>query len=356
MLRWVTFVLALAGVAVGVAAVFASKTKEPQLPLSRSPSVSPFDRGVAALGIVEPAGRDVSVVAPEQRLVTKVLAEVGESVEPGQALLELDARTIDADLLRANAAVEAARAEIARWHALPRKEDLPPLEATLARARAALEDREEQLRLTEQTASRGANTERDVSIARFARDAARADFDNAKANLDRAKAGGWKPDLDLATAALNQRLAEVEALRVLRERMVVRAPRAGKILRRSVEPGEIASVNVERPAFVLGDLRKLHVRAQIDEEDIALLASRGGNDAPRARAVGRTRGAVVRDVPLKLVRIEPFARPKSDLSGTNIERVDTRVIDAVFEVESVPEESPLFPGQAVDVFVEAGAG
>jgi len=129
----------------------------------------------------------------------------------------------------------------------------------------------------------------------------------------------------------------------------VRAPRDGMVLRREIEPGEQATANGAGPSMILGDLSRLWVRAQIDEEDIGLVG-----DAPRA--VARTRGAVVVDIPLKLVRIEPYARPKRDLSGSNRERVDTRVIEAVFEMQPLPQakSTPTYPGQAVDVFIESG--
>jgi hypothetical protein len=41
--------------------------------------------------------------------------------------------------------------------------------------------------------------------------------------------------------------------------------------------------------------------------------------------------------------------------GVTTERVDTRVIEAIFEVVGTPR-SRLYPGQAVDVFIEAGPG
>jgi hypothetical protein len=81
---------------------------------------------------------------------------------------------------------------------------------------------------------------------------------------------------------------------------------------------------------------------------ITAAASRGP-----VRAVAMTRGAMVMELPLEFDRIEPFARPKTDLMGINSERVDTRVIDVVFRVSTLPVQ-PVFPGQAVDVFVDEG--
>jgi HlyD family secretion protein len=345
MARWITIALAVLGLAVGIYAVATAKQRPPELPLAREASVNPFAHGVAALGLVEPLGRDVSIMAPEPALVAAVHVQVGEAVKAGQPLFELDTRGLQADLIRAQAAVAAGQAEVERWHALPRAEDLPPLQASIERAAAVVKDREEQMRLTEEAVRRSAANARDLSLAQYALDAARADLERAQADLARLKAGGWGPDLAVAQASLARFQSEVQALRLLVERMTVKSPRDAVVLRRSVEPGEFATTDPARPAMIIGDLSRLTVRAQVDEEDIALVGA-------QPRALARTRGAVPEQLPLRLLRIEPYARPKTDLIGTNVERVDTRVIDVVFEVTQPPKTS-VYPGQAVDVFIES---
>lgn len=345
MVRWITIILAIAGTLVGVWAVAATRENPPQLPLARPPSINPFDHGVAALGVIEPARKEASIVAPEPLIVTSVLVDVGDRVAPGQELFTLDGRKLRADLVRARSAVASGQSEIDRWHALPRKEDLPPLQASVDRAKAVLADRREQLALTIEASQRGAGNAREVSLGQYSVDAAKADLDRATADLGKATAGGWAPDLAIARANLGRLAAEVEALELLLERLTVRAPREATVLRRNIEVGEIAAADGNHPSLILGDLSTLRVRAQVDEEDIALV----GLDS---KAVARSRGSVSKQFPLTLVRIEPYGRPKSALSGATTERVDTRVIEVIFEVPA-DVGVPLFTGQAVDVFIEA---
>lgn len=346
MARWITIVLSVVGLAIGVYAVSTADTPPVVLPLARPASVSPYTHGVSCLGIVEPTGRDVGIVAPEPGLVVAVHAGVGDSVKKGDALFELDTRVLRAELLRAESAVALAQADIDRWHELPRKEDLPPLEASLAGAQARLKDRQENLKATQDAASRGGGNEREVSSAARSVEASQAEVARAAADLAKLKAGGWTPDLTVAQSVLAQRRAEVDALKLLMDRLTVRAPRDGVVLRRNIEAGEFAGTDRRTPAMIVGDLASLSVRAQVDEEDIALVT-------PTSKAIGRTRGAAPIEVQLTLTRIEPYARPKRDLTGDNLERVDTRVIDVVFEVKVNPA-TPIYPGQAVDVFIEAG--
>jgi len=344
-IRWFTILLSVVGLAVGVYAVATADEPPVQLPLARPASVNPFERGVAALGVVEPTGRDVGIVAPESGLVTEVFVEVGDRVAKGAPLFELDTRVLQADLLRARAAQQAVQAEIDRWHALPRAEDLPPLIAAVDRAKAIVKDREELLRVTQEAKKGGGGNDREVTTALYNLEAAKADLDKAQADLAKAKAGGWMPDLQVTQAILAARTAEVDALQLLMDRLTVRAPRDGVVLRRAIEPGELASLDRRTPALILGDLDHLSVRAQVDEEDIALVGA-------HSKAVGITRGAAPVQIQLRLKRIEPYARRKTDLTGDNMERVDTRVIDVLFEV-AAPTSTPIYPGQAVDVFIEA---
>lgn len=344
MLRLATILLSVIGLCVGVYAVALTRATPPEVPLSRPPSVNPFSHGVAALGFIEPEHRVVEIAPPEPGLVTRVLVDVGDRVKAGQPLLTLDDRRVESELTRALARVTASEAEIERWNAIPRAEDIPPLEAALARAQAIVGDREDRLALVQDATARGAGSSRDVSQATFALMEAKAAAQQASAELARLRAGGWRADLLVAQAALDLARAEVQSLQILRDRLTVRAPRDSVVLRRSVEAGEYIGADPTRPALILGDLEQLVVRAQVDEEDIALVG-----EAPKALA--RTRGARPTDLSVTLVRIEPFARPKSDLKGINAERVDTRVIDVLFRIERAPGV-PLFPGQALDVFIE----
>jgi multidrug efflux pump subunit AcrA (membrane-fusion protein) len=345
-----TFVLCICGIAIGAWAVKVSQVTPPAVPLSRQPSVNPFGRGITALGVVEPQGKVVSITAPEPGLVMSVFVDVGDQIGEGQPIMKLDTRRLEADLERARSAVPVAQAEIDRWHALPRAENLPPLTAQVAAARALLDQRMVEFRSNEEAFGRGASTEREVAVRKAAVDEAAAQVARAEAELASVQAGGWAPDLAAAQAALSSRQAEVRSLELLIERLTVRSPRNGVVLRREIQPGEYATTESAREVLLLGDLTRLNVRAQIDEEDLALL----GNDPTTLMAVGRTRGAIVSDLTLKLIRIEPFARPKVALSGENTERTDTRVIDVLLEITS-PPETMLVPGQAVDVYIDAQA-
>lgn len=345
MLKNITILIAVLGLLMGIYSVATSKPVVPVPPPSKAPSVNPFPNGIAALGVVESGSREVHIAAPDPGLVTEVLVEVGDKVEEADELFMMDDRLIQAELLRARAALAAAQAEVTRHEQWPRAEDFPPAEAEVEEAKARLTDFETRLANLQRAGEQSGVSPDEMDRARFAVDVARAALRNAQSRLDRLKAGSWSADLIVARANAAARQAEINALDLRLERLTVRAPAAGTVLRRDIEPGEYVMNNGGGIApLILGDLTTLHVRAQVDEEDAPLL--RDG-----AKAICRLRGMSEHNVTLVMVRIEPYALPKSQITGSNTERIDTRVVEVVFLVEG--KHPPLYPGQVVDVFIEA---
>lgn len=349
----VVIVLAMMGAAIGLYTAATAGEKPPNPPPARAPSVNPFAHGIAASGLVEAASRNIAVAAPEAGMVTAVLASVGDVVRQGQPLFQLDARAIDAELVRGEAAVRVAAARVRQVESMPRPEDLPPLRAMVEAARSRHEDaRTLHARALEAQRAGGSNPS-EVERAEFAARSAAGDLAEAEARLALTQAGAWGPEIDVARAVLAQAEADVASWKIRKDRLTVRSPINGVVLQREIEPGEYAmaasGAGVD-PPMVVGDISTLHVRAQVNEEDAPQL--RVG-----AKGVARVRGAYAVEVGLRMLRIEPLARPKKQLTGAASELVDTRVVEVVFE--AVPDERmtssgiTLYPGQLVDVFIEA---
>src|SRR5262249_41072694 len=68
-------------------------------------------------------------------------------------------------------------------------------------------------------------------------------------------------------------------------------------------------------------------------------------------AIARLRDNPAIAVALSFVRFEPYVLPKRSLTGDTMERVDTRVLQAIYAFR--PNDFPAFVGQQVDVFIKA---
>jgi HlyD family secretion protein len=345
MLKWFTIAAAVLGVGVALWAVMASTVAPPVLDAEDSPPSNPFPHGVAATGAVEASSRNIRVAATEPGLVTKVFVRVNDQVKEGDPLFQLDPRASEAELAKAAASVQVARRELERMRALPRPAELARLKASLDQAKARTEHATKEKERTERIRSRGAASEQEFdqsSLAVLEATAARA---QAQADFDQARAGAWKNDLLVAEANLLEAEAQQHVIRSRLDRLTVRSPVNGTVLKRYLEPGEVAPPG-SQPAIVVGDLSVLHVRAHVDERDAHRLA-------PQGRAVCFIRGQTGLLQDLVLVSVEPLAVPKNQLSASTSEVVDVRVIEVVFRIETARKSALLlYPGQVVDVFID----
>lgn len=183
------------------------------------PGTSSVTDRVAALGSIS-ARRDMPVgVVGEGGMVTAIRAEAGQFVGRGQVLAELDAGVQRAQLAQLQAGVAQAAAD----------------------ARLAQADLDRALALVE----RGFISKADIDRRTATRDAA-----VARVNVTRAQ-----------VREMEERIA----------RLSIRAPEAGLVLTRQVEPGQVVSPG-SGALFRVAAGGQMELRAQIAEQDLAGLA------------------------------------------------------------------------------------
>ncbi|HVX65808.1 MAG TPA: HlyD family efflux transporter periplasmic adaptor subunit [Bryobacteraceae bacterium] len=302
---------------------------------------------VAAVGLVEPETENIALSCAVSGLVTSLDVKAGDRVRAGQKLFSIDNRDLAADLAVKRAALENARAQLAKLTAAPRPEEVPPAEAKVAEARAQVEDAEVQVRLIESVTDSRAVKREDVLRRRLAYQAAQARLAQAEKDLALLKAGTWAPDLAIARAQVEQAEAAVRQDEVNLERLTVRAPMDGLILQNKVRLGQYAQCGpLSEPLMIFGGGRDLHVRADIDEED-------SWRVKPGQPALAHVRGDSRTKYALEFVRFEPHVIAKQSLTGAATERVDTRVLQAIYRFRD--RDAHVFNGQQMDVFIEAPA-
>jgi multidrug resistance efflux pump len=242
------------------------------------------------------------------------------------------------------AALKEATTRLTRLKEAPRAEELPPALARVKEAQAIFEEAQRQLQISEKLNDVRAIAIDEVNKRRHAVEAAEARLNQAKADLKLLEAGSWKPDIEVAMADVARTKAEVEATRVEIDRLTVRAPVEGDILQINIRPGEYApSGQSSQPLILLGNLDKLHVRVDIDEND----AWRFQREAP---AFASIRGNPQLKTDLAFEYVEAYVVPKRSLTGESTERVDTRVMQVVYSFKR--GKLPIYPGQLMDVFIE----
>ncbi|GIW87458.1 MAG: hypothetical protein KatS3mg108_1782 [Isosphaeraceae bacterium] len=338
--------LAVAGLAFGVLVVLENQKPGPtSQPLITPPSRPPAMRSIAGTGIVEAQRRNIPIGTPVAALVTEVFVKEGDTVRAGDRLFQLDDRELKAELGVKQAQLRVARQALERLRAGYRPEDREIARAALEQAQARYQSAEVAYQRTAGIYQRGVGTQSDYDRDRYARDEAYAALAKARVEVQKLEAGNWIEDIEVAEAEVGRAEAEVQAVEIEIARRTVVAPMDGQVLQVNVLPGQFAALAWKEPLIVLGDVTKLHVRVDIDEQDLALFE-------PGARAVATLKGRPGVRFELRPVRVDPYVIPKRNLTGDNVERVDTRVLQVIY---ALPDERPIdvWVGQQMDVYLEA---
>lgn len=342
-----TFAAAMLGFAL-YHLVMANEVKPPLEPPVGPPMVS-YESSVAGVGVVEASSENIEIGAAQTGIILELyygVDRVGATVKAGEPLLKIDDRHLQAQLRVNQANLQSAQASLSRLEQMPRQEEIPPSEARVAVANANLSKALDRYKRQEGLIASRATSQEDVNQSRFTVEAARFELERAESEFRLLKAGAWKPEKDVAQAAVDIAQANVEQIQTEIERCIVRAPIDGQILQVNVRKGELVSATRSNGLIVIGDLSKMHLRVDIDEEDIPRFQATAA-----AKAV--TRGDTRTEYALKVVRIEPMVVPKQSLTGDNTEMVDTRVMQVVYEF--LDTTKPVLVGQQLDVFVDLGA-
>ena len=280
------------------------ETTAPPLP----PPRAEFAKTVAAVGLIVSNSENIEIGCERSGVVSAVHVRAGDSVRRGEPLFELDVRHLRADLEEATTAVAVARAGVGV-------------------AESALADVSQQLALVLAVTDSRATSKDEIERRRHAVGTAEAQLAQAQAHVEASEA--------------RRNRAEVEI-----ERSIVRAPIDGRVLRVDVRAGEYAVAGPSaEPLVVMGNIDPLFVRVDVDEQEASRVK-------PDARASAALRGNADIRSPLRFVRFEPLVIPKRSLTGDAAERVDTRVLQVIYEIER--NDARFVVGQQMDVFIEAG--
>ena len=313
-------------------------------PVISPPSVPRGFHAIAGAGLIEARRENVPIGTLVAGVVTDVYVKRGTMVKKGAPLFRLDDRDLKAQLLVAEANLQAAEAQYQRILAAPQQGDIPTSEASVEEARAHFVDAEVAYRRSEALFERKAEAAQDRDHDRYAYLANKATLMRMEADLQRLKVT-WDKDKEMYRAAVAQGKSQVESIKINLERLVVRALVDGEVLQVHVRPGQYAGLVWNEPLIVLGDIHELHVRVDIDEQDLPYFSA-------SAQAVATLKGRPQATFPLTYFDTEPYVIPKQSLTGSNTERVDTRVLQVLY---ALPEKTaiPLYIGQQMDVYIEA---
>jgi HlyD family secretion protein len=303
-------------------------------------AAEPTALGLAAPGRVEPVGEERELGARASGLLVAVHVDENDVVVAGQILAEIDRSELEAERAAALAAIDLERAQRDRLEHGARKQERQAARARVTAATATRTLAEQEHARTVPLRDDGVLTDADVDRSTQQLDSARAVELEAGRQLALVEASARRDDLAIADAKIALAEAKLKSIEAMIEKTYVRAPTDGTVLSRYHRVGETVSTTPTTALFVIGDLSRRRVRAEVDEIDVARV-----HVGDRVEVVAdawpgqRFGGAIVRvgqRVGGKMVRTE---RPT--------ELQDRKVLDALIELDPGAE---LPVGLRVDVF------
>ena len=283
----------------------------PALPVPNQlslPPSSPFTHNISGIGFVEANTENINIGSFTSGIVHKVCVKAGDIVKKGEPLFILDRRSAFADIALQEKKIAVSQAQI-----LASKVDFAEKKEELRRGKSLQAGREISLSELEK---------REFAVSRT------------------------EAQLKARQEEHAQGKAELDLLKITLEKLTVQAPVAGTVFKVNIHPGEFVSdlSPSSQGLILMGHIRPLHMRVQIDENDGWRF-----NSSRKAYAYLRSHKEI--HFPLSFVRLEPYAQPKQRLSGDSSERVDTRVFEIIYRLDGKAEN--IYVGQQFDVFIEA---
>jgi len=273
--------------------------------ISSGAASSASQRGVAALGRLEPLGGTVRVAAPSTpdavsgAVVVKLLVDRGTDVRAGQLLAEVDTGSIaKARVVEAQADLETARRDaMAAASVADEACVLADVAARQSRRKTELLGRG--LASSEETESAKGNAEAGAASCKARKTEARV--------------------ADSRVASAQARLTRCQAEL---ERSYVRAPFAGRVLDLLVQPGELAG---QDGIVELGRVDQMQAIAEVYEADIRLVKA-----GQRARMRSE---ALARDLQGTVTRIRPKVQKLDQIGDDPAARKDARIVEVEIRLD-----------------------
>jgi len=195
--------------------------------------------------------------------VTQRLVDEGALVRQGDLVARLDAAELTQALEAARGEEDAAAAALAELKAGSRSEEVAQGEALLARAEAEAHRLATDYQRDQALFAKEVIPKRELDAARAASDAAAASVRERRQALALLRKGPRREQIDQAQARLAAVRARVASARERLDWATLRAPIAGVVLSKSVEPGE--QVAAGTPVVTLGDTSQCWLKGYIPE-------------------------------------------------------------------------------------------
>jgi len=215
----------------------------------------------------------VDVGAQVSGEVTRLFVEVGDEVQKGDLIAQIDQVTQKNSLSNEQASLEQSEAALqsAQAESLSRQAGLKSAQADLASRQAELRQAQADFSRLQGLLAIDAISQQDYDTQGTKVQTAQAAVANARASIDTAKAAiaTTAANINSQQAALRKSQTNVSTAQEDLSYTTIRAPMSGTVVSVTTEQGTTVNANQSAPTIVtLADLSTVRINAQISEADV----------------------------------------------------------------------------------------
>lgn len=213
-------------------------------------------------GIVNATEIDVASKVPGR--ILKIVVKEGDKVEQGQDLLELNLDELDAKLLQATSAIDAAKAQLALAHMGARPQEIRALQKQVASAKAQVDIAQKMYDRSSKLLADGALPLTKFEEVEFKYSVSVNQLDMAEAKLEATVKGARSEEIKALEALVARGEAVVDEIEIYKREIVQKAPIKGEIAKIILHAGELT--NTGYPILTIVDLDDLWVSFAVRED------------------------------------------------------------------------------------------
>lgn len=293
-------------------------------------------RAVSGTGVIEPRQREVKLAGPGAGQLDRVLVREGQTVQQGQLLIELESRAERAALRSAEEDLQKALRDLERVQVGERPETVAAMREDWRAAEAKSQQSKDTVARLSLLAANDLVTRDEFDRARST---AASDAALASAAMQRFASSASGPrdeEVRVQRSVVSQARRKIEERQAALALRRVLSPLHGTVLQIKYREGEYYLPGGEA-LLLLGDLSVRRARIDIDERDIARvhMGQSGFVTAPGFRD---------QRFPGRVVELGQRIGRKNIRSDDPKERIDTKILEVVLELDPAPE---LLPGLRV---------
>lgn len=210
--------------------------------------------------------RDARLAFKERDRITAILVEEGDRVSKGQLLARLDTERLKTQIDEAQASTDAQAAVVKRLEAGTRKEEIAAARAKVSASEARYQNLLQRFQRIRHTTAAKATSQQTLDDARANADVAKAQLAADRQALVLALAGPRKETILEAKSRLKALQDGLALLKIRYGDLSLKAPEAGVVRSRLLEPGDMAGPDIPVLSLSLTDPK--WIRAYIPEPEL----------------------------------------------------------------------------------------